>query len=149
MYTRIFFALITPSNVFVQFTVFLPVFSLYIFNLMNNKQWCYLAKFVINLVGYQYPPAQTPKPLLLRCLLKILQFVFDQTASYSQPACLCQRTLHHLNSKDIRNLHHNLWHLCQFAIFSMHIRPYACDIFFMVPCKNLHWTTDHACSNIS
>ena len=44
---------------------------------------------------------QTQKRFLFKHSLKILQFVFDQTFSYSRPACLCHRTLHHLNSKDI------------------------------------------------
>ena len=58
VYKRIFFAFITPSNFFVPFTVFLSVFSLYIFISLGispspiNKQWRHLPKFVINLVGY-------------------------------------------------------------------------------------------------
>ena len=56
----------------------------------------------------QYQPVQTQKLSPLKLPFKIFKFIFYQTASHSQPACLCHRTLHYLNSRNIRHLHHNL-----------------------------------------
>ena len=69
----------------------------------------------------QYQPAQTHKIYLLKRLLKILQFVFDQMASRSQGKRFYQRPLHHLNSKNLTNLNHTYDVLYQFALFSIHI----------------------------
>ena len=76
---RIFFASITPSNLFVPLIIFQQVFTLYLFIslgilqsgiFLNNTKGCHFTNFIIKLVGYLNINLRKPKFFPLSNALK-------------------------------------------------------------------------------
>ena len=102
VYKRIFFAFITPSNISVPFTGFLPVFSLQIFISSGMAQSGILwttnsGSISLNLSqsssGTSMSTCANPKTFAFKTSFENLQFAFDHTVSYSQPAFPWNREL--------------------------------------------------------